>query len=413
MAWHRMFALALLVGCTSPSTSDDAPPGRDTGRADAPGADAPGLDTPALDAPPPAGTVPIFIAQGMVGRTTISCDDGRTWIADRSWDAEGDPHLCDTTGAVECYASDCGWRWYDGSCSTSSPCDCGHSGGFAKGVAFGDGWFVATFGWGYPGAVWRSRDGVSWESTLEDDSFGGIAFGAGRFVLASRNPRFGDGATWSEPGLADFRGSDGAEVWSVRRFGHVDYDGGRFVAVASGDMGRDVLVSPDGETWTRPEVVPADCAAGSISNYGGIVSGNGIIVMVDDSATACRSTDGGRTWSTSRLGATEIYSHGVFTGSAFWFWGADGRRYESTDGAAWTSTPMTTPLRIGPVARGDSGTLVATANVWQGYGEQSFLRSTDGGLTWEELAPPAFTPGHAIMEMAFGRGAASTLCPAR
>ena len=32
------------------------------------------------------GTTPMFVAQGFVGRTTISCDDGRTWVADHSDD---------------------------------------------------------------------------------------------------------------------------------------------------------------------------------------------------------------------------------------------------------------------------------------------------------------------------------------
>jgi hypothetical protein len=71
---------------------------------------------------------------------------------------------------------------------------------------------------------------------------------------------------------------------------------------------------------------------------------------------------------------------------------------------------MTTPMRVGPVARSDKGTLVAISNVWGAYAQQQFIRSTDG-LSWEVLPQTAFTPSHPIGYMAFGYADPSAVCP--
>lgn len=357
----------------------------------------------------PDGKVPMFVAQGGVGRTTVSCDDGHTWIGDHAWDSDADPMMCSTQQSAVCYESTCSYKVGD-ECVQMSCCD--HAPDVAKGVIWGGGQFVATWGWGQPGAVRRSKNGIDWTTTHPNDSFGGLAYGGGRFVLASRSPFWStDGAAWTASDTADFQNADGSTMWSVRRFAYASYQGeGRFVAVASGDTDRDMLVSSDGgQSWWRPSVIPDDCA-NEVSTYGGIVSGNDVIVIVDMQANACRSTDGGQTWSVAPTGLGQILSHGVWTGSEFWFWGDDGYRASSPDGATWTITPMTTPTRLGPVARSDAGTLVAVGNVWQGYDQQSFFRSTDG-LAWEELEAPAFAPSHPIFYLSYGYGDASEVCP--
>ncbi|MEZ4447772.1 MAG: hypothetical protein R3B72_52330, partial [Polyangiaceae bacterium] len=209
-----------------------------------------------------------------------------------------------------------------------------------------------------------------------------------------------------------FENADGSTMWSVRRFAYADYQGGgRFVAVASGDDSRDMLVSSDGgESWWRPSVIPDDCA-GEVSTYGGIVSGNDVILIVDMAGNACRSTDGGETWSVTPTGATQVLSHGVWTGSAFAFWADDSVMITSPDGELWTTTPMATPIRLGPVARSADGAYVGFGSVWQGYEQQSLFRSTDG-LTWEELGAPAYQQGHPIFYVTFGWGDPSEACPA-
>jgi hypothetical protein len=419
--------LVLVLACGDDDVPDpavDAGPGSDAAAATSFDSGAPGPDgglDPAdaqvsePDASIPDGRIPIFIAQGMVGRTTISCDDGRSWVGDRAWDREDDAHLCGSSDVV-CFAEggSCSQRWYDGTCSDESPCDCGHSPGFSKGVVYADDYFVATWGWGWPGSVRRSRNGIDWETTLDGNSFGGIAYGAGRLVLAARDNFWStDSQTWMPGATADFSGPSEPVIWSVRRFGYADYEGGRFVAIASGNTDRDILVSSDGgETWWRPSVIPPDCGSG-VDSYGGIVYGNGVIALIGGSG-ACRSTDGGQTWSMTTLteGDEIFVATPVFTGTEFWAWTHYGHvMMRSEDAASWTETPMATPTGLGAVGRNpETGTLVAVDSVWSGYGDLEFLRSTDG-LTWEALPEGAFAPGHPIFHIAFGYAERSAACP--
>src|SRR5262249_45753343 len=127
--------------------------------------------------------VPIVVAQGLVGRTTISCDDGQTWIANRSFDIEGNDLVCGDTTPIRCEMSSCRMVWTDGSCQQEDVCDCLHGTGYAKGVAIAKNQILANFGWGWPGAVLRSEDGGSWNVTLDLPMalYPNIEFGADRF----------------------------------------------------------------------------------------------------------------------------------------------------------------------------------------------------------------------------------------
>jgi len=361
----------------------------------------------------PAGKVPVFIAQGMVGRTTISCDDGKTWVADRAWDSENNDHLCGSTNVVcDDASSSCSQRWYDGECSTFTPCDCGHSPGFSKGVTFDGEQFVATWGWGWPGTVARSTNGVDWEPTMEDANFGGIAFGAGRYVLAARDNFWSaDGVTWTAGATAEFSGPNEPIIWSVRSFAFADYEAGRFIATASGNVDMDVLTSSDGgETWWRPSVLPPGCGSG-VSTYGGIVYGNGIIAMIGV-GSACRSLDGGDTWTLSTFTDDLIVANPIFRDGAFWVWSHyDHVLFTSADALTWTETAMTTPTTLAAVSQNPTtGTLVAVSSMWQGYDAQEFLRSSDG-LTWEALGDGAFVKSHPIFDVQFGYADPSAACP--
>jgi hypothetical protein len=347
------------------------------------------------------GKVPVLVAQGDMGRITVSCNDGKTWSFDTAWDEAADPLLCGQKQAIRCFEMPASYS-VNGTCQTEGSCL--DTPDVAKGVIYGNGKFVATWGWGQPGAVRTSEDAKTWTTTHPDDNFGGLAFGGGRFVAASRSPFVSsDGMSWNPGGDANFLNSDNSPMWSVRRFAYADYKGGgRFVAVATGNTNRDMLVSSDsGASWWRPSSIPDECA-NEVSTYGGIVSGNDVIVIVDQQANACRSVDGGQTWTVVPTGLTQILSHGVWTGKEFLFWGDDAFMVSSPDGAVWTKTPMVTPTRLGPVARSESGTFVAVGSVWQGYENQRFLRSTDG-LSWEELPAGAFKAGHPIFYMTAGR----------
>jgi hypothetical protein len=231
-------------------------------------------------------------------------------------------------------------------------------------------------------------------------------------VVAARDNFWSpDGVTWTPGATANFSGPNEPVIWSVRSFAFADYDTGRFVAVASGNTDRDVLVSSDGgETWWRPSVLPAECGAG-VSTYGGIVSGNGIIAMIGE-GSSCRSLDGGDTWSYATFTDDLVVANPIFTGTEFWVWSHyDHVFFRSTDAETWTETPMVTPTTLAAVAQNPvTGTLVAVSSMWSGYDSQSFLRSDDG-LTWEELPDGSFTKSHPIFDIQFGYVEPSAACP--
>ncbi len=385
----------------------------DAGRFDAGLDSGTATDAGVVTVPDAGDRIPIFVAQGMVGRTTISCDDGRTWVADRSWDKEGDALICGQTTPIQCDTAgrSCQARWYDGTCSTHTPCDCGHSPGFSKGLAFDGTHFVGTWGWGYPGSVRRSKNGVDWTRSMEGQAgFGGIAFGNGVFVTGDREPKVSrDGIGWDAGGPANFSGPNEPVIWSVRRFAYAPFGSdGRFVAIASGNTDRDVLISSNqGRTWWRPQTLPDGCGDG-VGAYGDIVGGNGVIVMMGSDRVVCRSSDGGNTWTKHAI-ADDIYSSGLWTGSEFWFWSST-KRWSSTDGITWASTASVPATRLGPVARSPSGTLVAVGNVWSGYSSQEFFRSIDG-IHWQKLATGTFAPSHPIFFITWGLAERSAACP--
>jgi hypothetical protein len=398
------FGCSLLVGCGDASGGDAADGGKDvldsaTGAIDG-GADSrvdpidgapmdstPGSDTTvtASDATDASdGLVPVFVAQGYMGRTIVSCDDGKTWVADASDD-----------DAVRCFA-------------TGGP-DCDHNGGRAMGLAYGHGTFVGTWGWGEPNSVRRSVDGVTWEKVRTGTVFSGLEFGVARFVAIDARPQVSndDGKTWTT-------GADIGFVGHIRRTGFVAYEGGLFIAAGGENDGTkgEVMYSEGGLTWKRPTTLPAACGLGVGSSS--IAYGGGVIVMGHDTGTICRSSDGAKTWTTASTGAT-LGTSILWDGAAFVTWGTvSGKqsRLRSTDGITWTAEA--TKLRkadgstssgpsIDPVARSEAGTFVATNAGWQvWYEKQVFYRSTDG-LTWDVLPAGAFKGGHPLRFITAGR----------
>ena len=323
----------------------------------------------------PSGTVPMFVAQGHAGRTIVSCDQGRTWVADQS---------------------DEGWNF----CAPENHGDCDHGPGAARGLTWGDGWFFATFGWGEPGAVERSRDGIAWEPVHEGRTFGGLAFGNGRLVAADRLGEYSDdhGVAWNDFASVDLDG------WNVRSTAFVPYDGGRFIMSADGEL----VVGSDGSTWVKPLSIPEGCSGGSYP--GRIIYGNGTIVMTAKSGVVCSSSDGGQTWSATTL-PTGLRSNGVWTGSEFMAWNF-GTAYRSTDGRNWTpSETVPSDIDFGVAAISDQGSIVAVSSGWeQHYDAQVFYRSDDG-VNWETLSGDAYTGGHPIKVITFGYAQPSDDCP--
>jgi hypothetical protein len=350
---------------------------------------------------PDAGTIGLFVAIGHVDRSTVSCDDGRTWVANQSGN-----------DGIRCFTSA-----PDGGSS-----DCDHKYGSGRGIVFTPrAGFVGNWGWGDPGTIRQSRDGVTWAIVDRGANFASMVAGDdGTLFAASRSGKVSrsDGATWTAAGTANLM-ANGSAVWNVRRGGYGGTGAGVYVVVADSNT---AMVSSDLMTWRAPQTYPSTCGA-NIQWEGGVASGNGVLVILGGDGVACRSTDNGTTWTAHPIGG-ETDARLVWTGSEFVTWGSvsgQRRRFRSPDGMTWMTTP--TVLRrnggvvsgngplIGAVARSPQGTYVAANGGWQQwYASQRFFRSTDG-VTWDELPAGAFVGSHPITHITWGEAPRPAACP--
>jgi hypothetical protein len=308
------------------------------------------------------GLVPVFVAQGHMGRLTISCDDGRSWILDRSLD-----------DSVRCF----------------DPLDCDHTEGAGRGLAFGDGQWIATFGWGKPGTLQRSNDGNIWEVVLDPSpTFADVAFGQGAFIGNTIPPQLSpDGKAWKVT-----PSPENLNVGNARAIGFSPDNGGVFVITGESGNGRDIVLSNDGgQTWWHPDSRPDEC----VEQVRGIAGGNGALVAASAKGFVCTSSDGGKNWSKVDVGDW-LSSPPLFTGTEFMVW-ESGTLHRSSDGKSWSSEPGSPAgISIGPVARGPNGTFVAANDGWMvWYEKQAFYRSNDG-VNWEVLDKAKFKGSHPI-----------------
>lgn len=373
---------ATTVSSSSASTATSAGPGGSTDgdETDGTGDDTDGGSDDTTTGAAPDGT-PLFVAAGHMGRTTISCDRGASWIADQSLD--------DT---VRCF----------------DPLDCDHHVGATTGLAFGGGAFVTSLGWGTEGTIRRSTDGVTWEVVATGPTFAGVAFGQDTFVAGNREAwRSIDlGLQWTGPVAT------GLVPWNGRGVGFTPTAGGTFVVGGGGDNGAeyDIVVSNDaGTSWWHPDTIAPACGDGVRS----IVGNDETIVMVryggPDGPEFCVSQDQGHVWTAVDLGDTWIESRALWTGTEFIAWGS-GFALTSPDGLRWTNTPLEPAINVGAVARDDQGTFVAVRGGWQSWYEtQEFYRSRDG-RTWEVLPSGSFVGSHPINHVAFGYVDDPTAC---
>ncbi len=349
------------------------------------------------------GGMPVFFAAGDVGRTTYSCDLGHSWQGNRSYDLEGDPLVCGEVAPVTCYDDASGCQLMNGeTCeSQGTNCDCDHHPGAVQGIAYGDGWWVASWGWGPPGSVRRSQDGATWETVVEGTTYGGLAYGNGTFLAGSRSPRISSdgGATWTDAAPADFQAANGETIYNVRQVAFAPAQGGHFVVIATSGDNMDILLSSDeGGSWWRPAERPEVC----LGNTQAILSSQDTIVLVGSAGDVCTSSDAGQTWSTQQvLGGSG--GPGVWDGTEFRVW-VDGLVYSSDDGQIWSSEAMSPDLRLGATAVDPvTGTFVSVLGGWQNwYERQEFYRSEDG-VNWEVLDAASFEGSHRIRHIAFAQ----------
>ena len=325
----------------------------------------------------PPGKVPAFLAQGHLGRTTISCDGGRTWTHNHSID-----------DAQRCF---------------EGMLDCDHSENAGRGIAFGSGWFVVTWGWGHPGTVQRSSDGVTWETVMTNSpTFADLAFGNGTFVADASPTRVStDAKTWASGGPLGFN-------INYRSIDFIDHDGGRFIVTGESGDQRAIATSKDGKTWQAATDRPAECG----SYYRGIAYGAGTAVLASGSGHICYSKDGGDTWKLVKLD-TALGPAVLRADTEFMLYNGS-KRYHSADGVTWQNDTISpSNIQIGPAARSPDGIIVAANDGWMvWYEKQKFFRSTDG-KTWDVLPAGSFVGSHPIYFMSFGYVDPGAGCPAK
>ncbi len=321
--------------------------------------------------------VPVFIAQGHHGRITRSCDDGQTFPFNHSTDD-------------------------DFRCFIDADHDCDHAEDAGRGLAFGQGSFVATWGWGHPGKLQRSTNGEAWPDVeTETPTFADVAFGNALFVACGNPVQLSsDGVVWEMGGKLTFD-------LNYRGIEFVPAGGGTFIVSGESGTERGISLSHDGRTWTAASERPDACG----QELRGIAGSESVIVLASGQGHICRSIDGGNVW-THHPVTERFTSPPVWTGTEFWIYGG-AVLWKSSDGAAWTSQAIEpNNISIGALARSPAGTLVAANDGWQvWYEKQQLFRSTDG-VHWQVLPTTAFTGSHPINFVSFGYVTPSSGCAA-
>lgn len=369
---------------TLPTNSDAIPTDETIGEADAgafaatdagvsavapatPPAPAPvAIPAPSAALAPSAEHVPMFVAQAAGKRTAASCNEGRSWSVH-------DP----------------------GGGSTSD-----HSAGAAQGLAYGNGRFVAAFGWGEDGSLRTTDKPVDWAHAHSNQAgFAGVAWLGDKFVAVDgkRVLSSADGSHWQAGTFVNLQAH-------ARRITGLRTSSG-WVAVitayaAVGDSGdaRQLAISHDrGASWKT--IAIGDCVRAQQFS-GGVAFGQGVMVSVGSNGNACRSTDNGHTWQ-----AAQNVGGGV--GSVIWdgqrFYAVGGSRaFVSPDGAQWRTLDLQGDVAIHLVARSALGTYAGVSKDGSRY-----FRSLDG-QAWQPVAGPK---GTAFRHMTFGYGKRTSACP--
>ena len=302
----------------------------------------------------PLGTIPMFVAVGRGGRRIMSCDKGRTWVANQFVSTE------------------------DGEHSTFTP----------KGLAYANGTFVFLSGWGNPSTTWISRNGVDWLEQKHQNGFAGIGVDDGQFVLVGTDHQESskdNGSTWTKLTTATIDlGRESAA-----------FDG----IWAAGADGEVRVLRKGTASWMSL----AGCVGGrhgGIGADGGFTAGLGIMLSVGYEGDVCGiNIAAGKPIAASKLNA-EVRGKPAFVGDGFMIATGD-KLFASTNGTNWTARSLPTNVRIDLVARDGLGTYIGLS-----LDGKSFFYS-DNGMAWTKASAPA---GNEMVSVRAGAGLPSALC---
>jgi len=354
-------------GEASPNAGGAAPDAAASGAGGAGGRSAPDAGRSAPDAAPvvapvPTGRVPMFVAIGPGLRTTISCDDGRSWVENRLEKETDNDFSHDETNI--------------------------------HGAVFTNGRFYYPAGWGQTTTrVFASENGITWQRLYQ-----GGAHQSNSMVATGDVLLFGEGS-------AIRRSDDGGQNWTPitlpdkiahMRLAYGDVMGGRFVA--GGRDGRHVFSGDRGRTWRK--------AQGQGGHYP--VFGGGVFVSFQRiGGNLVRSVDGGATWQRVSCCGNPSYIAQVFwNGERFLLYRNDSV-WGSADGEAWTKLGA---LKIGDLevmARNPhSGNYVAARP-----GRPVRFYNSRDGINWSPVPDGSFDRrGDEIKYITFGYGLPSANC---
>ncbi|MGE0789562.1 MAG: hypothetical protein AB7S26_28075 [Sandaracinaceae bacterium] len=348
--------------------------------------------------PPGPSTVPVIVAVGRGGRSTISCDDGRTWIENR----------IETADTVRCWGQPSGAEpeFLDPPANTMpnpNYLECDHDTGNSTGLVFHRGLFIRSIGWGTPGRTQRSVDGVTWEDVPSfDETYNGlIAFDDALVAMGTPQPFFSldEGLTWEMTSAT--LGWDSGHVRSATSSGY----GAMGSIVFYTDMG--YWWSDDrGATYHGPDSIPCDGRD--------FASSDDVTIVLSGDGSICTTLDGGMTW-TSQPVATSFSTNPVWNGTAFHAWGMQGSNYthfSSPDGVTW-SEALLMRVNVAIVGATTTGAMVGVNGIWNGGYENQRMFRTDDGDSWETLPTDgtAFVQSHAISDFASGLVPPNAYCP--
>lgn len=366
----------------------------------------------------PTGRVPVFVLVGKQGRRAISCDDGRTWKNDVSFD-----DAWPTEEQYRCWQGD--YMLSDGGTQHT---DCDHNAYSSTSLSFSNDAFFQTTGWGAPGTFYKTANGTNWVSSPAITT-ADLMSGSGVMLTASRYPlrSVDQGATWTQ-GTEIPVESNGNTIWNIRGGVFGGSGSGVFLVLAQDGANFDMQASDDtGLTWRRPTLANGDRA--DVCGAGHPVSGNGVIVTLrtvnkpnngGSIVTVCRSDDNAHTFTTHQLGE-DVWPESklLWSGTEFIVW-SGGHVHRSPDGRTWTTAETKTRSSTGAmsggpnpgaVAVGPTGTFIGVKGGWQvWYEQQRFYRSTDG-VIWDELAEGTYRQGHPVTAMISGTIERGGVCP--
>ncbi len=326
---------------------------------------------PPIIPPPVAGKVDIFIAQGHMARTVMSCDDGRTWIRDQS-----------QNNNTRC--------WVDGN---PNYVECDHTPYAGRGIDHGDGWLFTNFGWGFNGSIRRSRDGLNWETIRTGAWANGLFYSRG--VLFS---------LWNQGSISTNMGLNWTDLTARPTAGYSHPEAMRvndkFILNGRADGTRIFGISYDeGATFIRPATLQTNWLKKIAEG------GNKMVAVghIDDQTYSAVSLDQGLTWTVREQARGLRLTELVYTSQGFVTWGRS-QRLISADGLTWTSTVSKIGISNdyvnfqGPITYNpNTGTFIWIQNFWANYyDKQKALRSSDG-ITWIQLPNTSFQGGHPII----------------